>query len=164
MNKVCTKCHRIYDISQFYNDKRSRDGKRSNCRYCVLTTNKIWQIKYPVHAKECWKRSYKKTYTPEVCHRRRMTTHGITNEQYNRLKFFNNGKCHICGNDMLPQEHIDHNHITNKVRGLLCLKCNTAIGSFNDDPMIMFRAIDYVVSGGFVNFGGIVSTVSTAVS
>ena len=39
---------------------------------------------------------------------------------------------------------VDHNHDTGEVRGLLCRKCNSAIGLLNEDPTVLFRAIDYI--------------------
>jgi recombination endonuclease VII len=39
---------------------------------------------------------------------------------------------------------VDHNHATGKVRGVLCLECNAAIGAFKDSVRIVYRAIDYV--------------------
>jgi hypothetical protein len=48
----------------------------------------------------------------------------------------------------LPEErgvfHIDHDHKSGKVRGLLCSCCNTGIGFLKDDPRIMRKAADYV--------------------
>lgn len=162
MTKICTKCGKEFSLSEFHNDSHSRGGKRSHCRYCILAANRAWQARDPQHAKECWMRSYRKTYTPAVCHRRRLTHHGITEEQYQLLKAFNHGKCHICGGDLSIREHIDHCHKTGIIRGLLCVQCNTAIGSFEDNPIFMQRAMQYIQSGGFVDLGGIVSKESTA--
>jgi len=39
---------------------------------------------------------------------------------------------------------VDHNHKTNKVRGLLCQRCNMGIGQFRDDPNLMARAVEYL--------------------
>ncbi len=67
----------------------------------------------------------------------------ITIEDYNLMYNKQQGKCAICGN---PEEllHIDHNHITGEVRGLLCLKCNRGIGFLNDDIKILEQALAYL--------------------
>ena len=39
---------------------------------------------------------------------------------------------------------IDHNHVNNKVRGLLCSNCNCAIGLLGDSPVIINRALEYL--------------------
>ena len=39
---------------------------------------------------------------------------------------------------------IDHCHITGKVRGLLCNRCNTGLGLFKDNPLILETAIRYL--------------------
>ncbi len=152
--KTCTKCHKIYPIEEFHGDKNAKDGKRSQCRHCVLEANRAWQAKNPEHAKETWKRAAKKRYTTEERRRRLLKAYGLTEGQYATMRDRSNG-CHICGVAFDPNggrlhgEHIDHCHRTGKVRGLLCFRCNTAIGSFNDDPEIMKRAIAYVEQQGF---------------
>ena len=62
-----------------------------------------------------------------------------------------NYKCAICHNEFkiftdshIKDIHIDHNHITNKVRGLLCIKCNSGIGYLNDDINLLKEAIKYL--------------------
>jgi hypothetical protein len=54
------------------------------------------------------------------------------------------GVCGICGK--APQEPlcVDHSHATGRVRGLLCRKCNTALGSFDDDVSVMAAGIAYI--------------------
>lgn len=63
----------------------------------------------------------------------------------------NNG-CAICGTAITPEytgstdttAHVDHNHRTGKVRGLLCHHCNKAIGHFKENINIMQNAISYL--------------------
>jgi len=53
------------------------------------------------------------------------------------------GKCKIC---LLASDDfvIDHNHRTGKIRGLLCRKCNSALGMCNDDADVLLRAAHYL--------------------
>lgn len=56
-------------------------------------------------------------------------------------------KCAICGTDASEFNKafaVDHCHTTGKVRGLLCWHCNTSIGKFKDDVLLLQRAIDYL--------------------
>lgn len=79
----------------------------------------------------------------------------ITLEEYNILLEKQNGQCAICGKKSTGiQEtgkrersmHVDHNHETGEVRGLLCPQCNFGIGQFKDNPQILRAAADYLDS------------------
>jgi len=62
-----------------------------------------------------------------------------------------NGCCKICNNHQSALSRaldVDHNHSTGKVRGLLCHKCNRALGLFNEDLQRMQTAIEYLKHGG----------------
>lgn len=55
------------------------------------------------------------------------------------------GKCAICQVSEGMELHVDHVlHRSNKVRGLLCGKCNKAIGLLNDDPQLLDSAKRYL--------------------
>jgi Recombination endonuclease VII len=57
------------------------------------------------------------------------------------------GKCAVCRHDIPPtthRSHIDHCHDTGKVRGILCLNCNTGIGRFKESEAVMLAAIAYL--------------------
>ncbi len=65
---------------------------------------------------------------------------GITEEDYQRLLKEQNGVCKICGrpeaisrNGIPRHLSVDHDHETHVVRGLLCSRCNIALGSFLED-------------------------------
>lgn len=53
------------------------------------------------------------------------------------------GKCAICKEPM-DQSYIDHDHETGEVRGLLCHRCNSGLGFFNDDPQRLLAALEYL--------------------
>lgn len=56
-------------------------------------------------------------------------------------------KCAICKNQFngdTYKPNIDHNHITKKIRGLLCKNCNFLLGFAKDDPWILKMAIQYL--------------------
>lgn len=70
-------------------------------------------------------------------------TYGLTFERYQEMAA--NG-CHICGAPDRPEKrlHVDHDHSTLEVRGLLCDPCNRGIGCFSDNPERLRRAIEYL--------------------
>lgn len=87
---------------------------------------------------------------------RRGMRYGITVEGFSELLEKQNGVCAICGG-VETYEHkelcVDHDHAccTGRngcgecVRGLLCSRCNKALGGFKDDPVILERAVKYLV-------------------
>ena len=101
------------------------------------------------------RREYQKKYQEkyqETHDRKQYFSHyfkkyGMTKEEY--IQFFNNqnGKCKICGkhqSELKRRLAVDHCHITGRIRGLICANCNTAIGFFNDDPVLVGKAKIYL--------------------
>lgn len=66
--------------------------------------------------------------------------YGLSREDYDNL--ISTG-CRICG-AVLRKPHIDHDHLTGRVRGVLCNKCNTGLGHFNDSVEMLELAIQYL--------------------
>lgn len=54
-----------------------------------------------------------------------------------------NGICLICG-DELVRPHVDHDHKTGNVRGILCFNCNGGLGKFKDDMSLLLSAVLYL--------------------
>jgi len=58
--------------------------------------------------------------------------YGLTPRQYDLLVWGQGGACAIC-REKSDRLHVDHNHITGEVRGLLCMPCNQALGLLRAD-------------------------------
>jgi hypothetical protein len=79
-----------------------------------------------------------------------MANYGITPNQYEELLERQGGTCAICPRTADSQKrrlHVDHDHSTGKVRGLLCDQCNRAVGLLGDDPDRLRKAAAYVEVG-----------------
>jgi hypothetical protein len=79
----------------------------------------------------------------------RFSINGIyfSKDEYNKLLLKQNSLCAICNQNCITGRKlaVDHNHKTEKVRGLLCFKCNRAIGLFNDEPFLVKNAYNYLL-------------------
>jgi hypothetical protein len=78
-----------------------------------------------------------------------VTKYGITATTYDAMLAAQGGGCAICGAKPASPWgrsalHVDHDHATGKVRGLLCMPCNTALGFFRDSPSLLARATTYL--------------------
>lgn len=77
--------------------------------------------------------------------------YGMTLEQYDEMLAAQGGVCAICGGPHVGtggRYHVDHDHDTGKVRGLLCGPCNTGLGQFKDSSLVMEKAMAYLRSFG----------------
>lgn len=76
----------------------------------------------------------------------RASTYGLSWDETARL--LESGCCDVCGlkPDTLKELHIDHCHESDRVRGVLCNGCNTAIGLTREDPAVLRKLADYVES------------------
>jgi hypothetical protein len=70
----------------------------------------------------------------------------ISVEEYDKLYELQNGKCKVCGgiNNSGRRLSIDHDHKTGKIRGLLCIKCNSAIAQVNDNINLLLKLAIYL--------------------
>ena len=77
----------------------------------------------------------------------------LTNEWFDDKLKFQGNKCAICSREFTWEDknhtpHVDHNHETNKVRGILCDWCNKGLGNFEDSLDRLKAAIDYLAREG----------------
>jgi hypothetical protein len=77
--------------------------------------------------------------------------YGITIDEYDRLVAEHDGRCAACGAEPNPDGarpeqslHVDHDHTTGAIRGLLCGRCNFTIGHALHDPDRLRRLADYL--------------------
>lgn len=81
--------------------------------------------------------------------------YGITLKEFERMLAAQSGRCVICDSEFVHfggaphlRPHIDHDHATGRVRGLLCMHCNSGIGHFKDRPERMVAAVAYLAKHG----------------
>lgn len=121
--RVCGFCGGEVDPS------RRRHGPVS---YCSRACKDKAQIASGAAAAACLKYYYKQKY-------------GLTMDEVATMRARG---CAICGTvewmGRHSQAHIDHDHVTGVVRGVLCHECNTGLGKFRDDPDLLRRAADYL--------------------
>lgn len=90
-----------------------------------------------------------KTCCPNLEDSHRMQAYGINKAEYDALVIRANGRCEICGEkptQLLRRGlHIDHDHQTGKVRGLLCNGCNRTLGFVEHRPGWSNKASVYLV-------------------
>ena len=126
LGKVCQHCREFKPLSEFYRAKTEYDGLNKICKKCSKS----------------WKDENRPARINAVLKYKYNAPHGT----YERLLAKQDGKCAICA---LPPKKgkrlgLDHCHATNKIRGLLCDKCNFAIGAMNDSEKYLLAAIEYL--------------------
>ena len=149
LNKTCCVCGVIKPISEF---KKTDKWYSNTCKICKKLKDKNYQesfkIKYPEKIKER-KESRKYVYNREGHLKRNFN---LTTEDYNNLLKKQNNVCAICKKEEVSLRNsflsVDHCHKTNKIRGLLCVKCNSGIEAFKDNPELIKKAIEYLEKNG----------------
>jgi hypothetical protein len=133
--KSCACCKKIKPTEMFYVCRKKKTGRlnySTQCKECLNGKGKIYVLKNkPVRYRANRKWYYKKYY-------------GMTPEEVLAKKQAADFKCEICQKKK-KIIHIDHCHATGLIRGLLCFKCNGAIGKFEDDPSLIQMAMNYLI-------------------
>ena len=126
--KKCCRCKQILSIENFWKNKGIADGYDVTCVQCRKGDY------YNNGGKEYFK-NYKRKH-PRKNRRSSRLWHKykLTLEQYDEMFEQQNGVCAICSGVNLDGRRlvVDHDHKTNKVRGLLCTGCNTKLGIVED--------------------------------
>jgi hypothetical protein len=144
-SRHCLGCGEVKPAEDFY---RKPDGYlRSKCISCwkagILAYKRADPARWAANA-----RRYREA-KPEITKRTRLkSVYGLTFEEFVLMFSMQDGRCLICGRVFAgqfdPFLHVDHDHATGRVRGLLCHVCNKALGAFGESPDRLRRAATYL--------------------
>ncbi len=136
--KECSRCHQIKPLSDFAKRKGRKIGAVSRCKQCHRETdpkrNTYVKGRYPEKSLE-----YRRNKTL-------LRYYGISLADYDVMLASQGGTCKVCHGPSLGKGryHVDHDHVTGKIRGLLCHKCNVALGMVHDNVEHLKALIAYL--------------------
>jgi hypothetical protein len=172
--KVCKECGATKPVSEFTRNRPTGNGPsayKNECKSCKrLLRDRVKESERGVgyrqqnadkrrEAKRRYlsnpenlekSRAYAREYYKSNPHRHRvrvLAKYGLDEEGYDALLQQQRGGCAICGvkdNGRNANFVIDHDHITGRVRALLCTQCNAGLGNYRDNPDLMLRAAQYL--------------------
>ena len=165
--KTCIDCSALLTIENWTTGRRK--AGHYVCKTCTALRQKKYVEKWgreKVRAAAKKSREKREALDPEKYRLAKYASnikswYGITIEDYFNLLNFQNNCCAICksseprGRGSKKMFHVDHDHKTGEVRGLLCQQCNVALGSFNDDAKRLEDAIFYLKNPSFKAFNEI---------
>jgi hypothetical protein len=160
--KRCRVCGELKPLGDFYKAAGMADGYRHDCKACNLAAKaartaanpeanrervKRWQEANPERLK-AYRREYRRRPERKAADRdyHLKRTYGITLEQYEQMLAAQGGVCAIC-KEPRPEErtlHVDHDPETGVIRGLLCFRCNNALGDLRETYELAQAAADYL--------------------
>ncbi len=157
-SKKCSKCKKEKSFSDFQKHKGHADGLASLCKECC---KKNYWKNVERYRKEALEQYYKNSdsihkknkenYNPIKKRRDWIKSrYGLSDEDWNKIFQFQKGKCAICGkhqSELKKILHVDHNHKTSEIRGLLCQQCNAGIGFLDVDSvgdLFLKKAVEYI--------------------
>lgn len=147
MIKICPKCKQSLPHTAF-NKSNRRDGLQTYCRSCH---NAIQREKYNSDPAEKVKRQMRERKRNSLnplakkdSELRRL--YGIGIDVYLKMLQDQEEVCKICKQECKTKYSlsVDHDHKSGKIRGLLCNRCNRAIGMFEDNPELLRLAAEYI--------------------
>lgn len=132
MDKTCTKCEIDQPLTMFSKRYDYPDRLLSWCKSCERERK----------TNAARRRMAVPSLRAAETLRQKLWVYGLTEAQHKSMVDNHGGRCGIC--DEAAPLHIDHSHVTGKVRGLLCFKCNVSLGHFRDSPHLLDKAAEYL--------------------
>jgi len=157
ITKTCSTCYVDKPVAEFSKQSIRQDGLNITCKKCLKARHDI-RYKDPVKRQRIRDAGARwRERNPDAdADKRLRRVYGITLAEYVELFKAQGGVCAICkegettkrmkkgeGRERLA---VDHCHDTGRIRGLLCFKCNTAIGALGDTEQSAQRVVDYLTS------------------
>lgn len=168
--KPCSKCGEVKPLEAFARNPNGKYGRHAHCKACHREFYVQWaaredvkqrradlaRVRYqaePERGRE-FSRRYREKY-PEKLRETARKNHlryyyGLTVEDYAALLAAQGGVCAICGGPpngrSKTRYHVDHDHDSKRVRGLLCHDCNTGIALFERRPELLARVMAYLTA------------------
>lgn len=156
LTKICSKCQIEQPLTNFSKSKSCLYGVRKICKTCINKAYKIYHISYYEKNHELLKFKSRNNRIKSLAKfkeydkkRRLIKKYGISFEDKIKILESQNNKCKICDISLNietnpKQVNVDHCHIKNKIRGILCRDCNLGLGHFKDSINSINRAIEYL--------------------
>jgi len=156
--KTCRDCGIDKPLDQFYANRGSRDGHRPECKSCNLAARRAKYAENPrpyIDRVLKWQHENRDRYLQRMreyngspakkasnrkSHLKRK--YGLTLEAFDALLAAQGGGCAICGKP--EPDNVDHDHVTGRVRGILCWNCNIGVGHFEDSEDRLATATSYI--------------------
>jgi len=136
--KRCPACELTLPAHDFHKANRQAGGLAGYCKQCSSEKRNLW---------------YRANRDKQAAHSRRgklKYKYGITEDEYDALLRTQGGGCAICGDMRTDRRlHIDHDHDSGRVRGVLCRACNVSLGQMREKPALLRRAAQYLEDGGY---------------
>jgi hypothetical protein len=146
--KKCSKCRIEKPLSEFWIYRKAR-GKTSGrpfarCKSCLKDQKSAWYAKNS-ESVATYNRSIRNKYPIDHL-KSRLRRYAMKEDEFVYLIESQENKCAICqiSLDITGRICIDHDYETGKVRSILCNKCNSGLGMFNDIPDLLRKAANYI--------------------
>lgn len=126
-----------------YNRSEYRKRWTEKNRERILEVSRIWRKKNKEKLRVKALLRYRKNPQREL-DRIRFKKYGITGDEFRMIIEKQGTQCPICGKSIHKNLSVDHDHITGKIRGIICNPCNLSIGNAKDSPERLRAMADYL--------------------